>query len=95
MRTFLLFASLFTWVSALHAQTVFVAGGSGRSGIEIVRTLQEAGYDVRSSTRNAERAAARFPDVENWVEVNAHDTAQLNQAVSGSDIVVSALGHGE
>lgn len=80
---------------AAQAETVFVAGGSGRAGIEVVRTLQNAGYDVRASTRNAQRASARHPEVNQWVEVNAHDTARLNAAVMGSDIVISALGHGD
>ena len=83
------------YAQSVYAETVFVAGGSGRSGIEIVHTLQEAGYDVRASTRNAQRAAVRYPDVKTWVEVNAHDTAQLRDVVMGSDIVVSALGHGD
>ncbi len=83
------------WASTAEAETVFVAGGSGRSGIEIARTLQDASYDVRASTRNAERAASRYPEIKYWVEVNAHDTAQLRDAVAGSDIVVSALGHGD
>ena len=80
---------------AAHAETVFVAGGSGRAGIEVVRTLQNAGFDVRASTRNAERAAARYPEVNNWVEVNAHDPVRLNAAVMGSDIVISTLGHAD
>ncbi len=90
-----LFALIFLYAAVAQAQTVFVAGGSGRSGIEIVRTLQDAGYDVRASTRDAERASSRYPEVQNWVEVNAHDTTQLREAVMGSDIVVSALGHGD
>ena len=77
------------------AETIFVAGGSGRSGIEVVRTLQQAGYDVKASTRNAVRAMSRYPDVQNWVEVDAHDTTRLREAVMGADIVVSALGHGD
>jgi nucleoside-diphosphate-sugar epimerase len=88
---------LVTWATAAttHAETAFVAGGSGRTGIEVVRALQAAGLDVRASTRNAQRAAARHPDVKTWVQVNAHDPARLNEAVKGSDIVISTLGHAD
>lgn len=89
---FILFLSL---TPQAFATTVFVAGASGRSGAEVVRVLQGAGYEVRASTRNAERAAARHPFVKTWVEVDAHDTAGLREAVAGAEIVVSALGHGD
>jgi len=89
---FILFLSL---TPQAFATTVFVAGASGRSGAEVVRVLQDAGYEVRASTRNAERAAARHPFVKTWVEVDAHDTAGLREAVAGAEIVVSALGHGD
>jgi len=94
VRRILVIAAVLCAQSAT-AQTIFVAGGSGRTGIEIVRALQSAGYDVLSSTRSAARASERFPDVDNWVEVDAHDTVALTLAVAGSDIVVSALGHGD
>lgn len=94
MKHAIVLALCFLCVTA-KAETVFVAGGSGRTGVEVVRVLQDAGYGVRASTRNAERATARYPDVETWVEVDAHDTAKLRDAVMGSDIVISALGHGD
>ena len=84
-----------TLADAARAQTVFVLGGSGRTGVEVVRTLQDAGFEVRASTRNAARASARYPDVKLWAEVDAHDTARLNEAVLGSQIVVSTVGHGD
>jgi uncharacterized protein YbjT (DUF2867 family) len=94
LRIFLAVVALALGFTA-HAETAFVAGGSGRAGIEVVRALQKAGFQVRASTRNAQRAAARYPDVKNWVEVNAHDPARLNAAVIGSDIVISTLGHAD
>lgn len=87
--------SFFPLSSSLYAQTVFVAGGSGQTGIEVVRELSRAGYKVVASTRNAERARTSHPDIETWVEVDAHDPVRLNQVVDGADIVVSALGHGD
>lgn len=77
------------------AETVFVAGASGRSGIEVTRVLQDSGYEVRASTRNAASAASRYPEIKSWVEVNAQEPARLHNVVAGSNIVVSALGHGD
>lgn len=94
MRALLALALICISSSAL-AETIFVAGATGRTGIEVVRVLHDSGYDVVASTRNATRAASTYPKVKTWVEVNAQDPARLRDAVAGSEIVVSALGHGD
>ena len=80
---------------AVAEQTVFVAGGSGRTGLAIVDVLSNAGYHVLASTRNAERARQKYGDAINWVEVDLLDTTRLVDAVKGADFVVSAVGHGD
>jgi uncharacterized protein YbjT (DUF2867 family) len=81
--------------STQAAERVFVAGGSGRSGIEIVRVLAKSGYIVMASTRDAKRARERFGSDITWVEVDLLDPLAAREAVRGADIVVSALGHGD
>jgi len=87
------------WLSAIStadaAQRVFVAGGSGRSGIEIVRVLRANGYDVIASTRDIARARQRFGSDIHWVQADMHDVPAVMAAVAGADYVVSALGHGD
>ncbi len=80
---------------AVAEQTVFVAGGSGRTGLAIVDVLSNAGYHVLASTRNAERARQKYGDAIDWVEVDLLDTTRLVDAVKGADFVVSAVGHGD
>lgn len=82
-------------VRADPGTTVFVAGGSGRTGAATVLELQRAGYDVVASTRDALTAKRDHPEIERWLEVDAHDVPKLNAAVAGADIVVSTLGHGD
>lgn len=75
--------------------TVFIAGGSGRTGAATVLELQRAGYDVVASTRDQSAAEQEHPEIDQWTEVDAHDVPKLNAAVAGADIVVSTLGHGD
>lgn len=77
------------------AERVFVAGASGRSGIEIVRVLRAAGYEVVASTRDVARAQQRFGSDIHWVQADMHDVPTVMAAVAGADYVVSALGHGD
>jgi uncharacterized protein YbjT (DUF2867 family) len=77
---------------AAEAQrTLLVAGGSGKTGSEVVRTAQAQGYAVRATTRDAARARAEFPGVE-WFEVDVREPATLVAPMQGADIVVSAIG---
>lgn len=81
--------------AAAAAETVLVAGGSGRSGIEIVQALTAAGYRVAATTRNAARARERFGATIDWREVDMLDPVAVSKAVVGVPLVVSALGHGD
>jgi uncharacterized protein YbjT (DUF2867 family) len=95
IRTLCLVVAVFAALPAIAAERVFVAGGTGRSGIEIVKALRAAGYDVTASTRDVEKAKQRFGDDITWVEANMHDVPAVMRAVAGADKVVSALGHGD
>jgi len=94
MMRLLLFIAM-TAGSAQAADRVFVAGGTGRSGIEIVNLLKANGYEVAASTRDVNRARQRYGSDIHWVEANMHDVPAVMRAVEGSDYVVSALGHGD
>lgn len=73
-------------------ETIFVAGATGGTGLEVVRLLDAAGYSVRAGTREPVRAQERYGDVAEWVLYDALDTALLEKAVTGADRIVSTLG---
>ncbi len=77
---------------ARAAETVFVAGATGSTGIEVVRLLHDAGYSVRGGTRNPDRAAAEHGDIADWVVFDALDTATVEAAIAGTDRIISTLG---
>ena len=81
--------------AASAAERVFVAGGTGRSGSEIVKLLQAKGFDVTASTRDVNKAKQTYGTQTKWVEADMHDVPAVMRAVAGSDFVVSALGHGD
>lgn len=89
------FLSLLAMASTGVAETVFVAGGSGRSGFEIVKALSAAGYSVKASTRSVERAREKFGTQYDWVQLDMLDPVATDKMLEGVDIVVSALGHGD
>lgn len=77
---------------SLARETIFVAGATGATGLEVVRLLDAAGYDVRGGTRNPNRAREQHGSIANWVQYDALDTALVEAAVTGADRVVSTLG---
>ncbi len=87
--------SLLMASAAAAAERVFVAGGSGRSGIEMVKAFRAAGYDVTASTRDAAQAADRHGSDITWVRLDMFALPDVIAAVAGHDIVISALGHGD
>lgn len=91
IRALAIFALLLT-IGRARAETVFVAGGAGRTGLEIVRALAAAGHTIRAGTRDITRHHETIPGV-TWVAGDVLDPAALNQALAGADAVVAALGH--
>lgn len=73
-------------------ETVFVAGATGGTGLEVVRLLDAAGYNVRGGTRNPDSAQERHGSIAAWVRYDALDTTLVDAAVAGVDRIVSTLG---
>ncbi len=92
MRLFLLVLMALTPPSVSAAELVFVAGATGGTGIEAVKLLKDKGYDVRGGTRDVNRTQKQYGDLADWITFDALDPALVDQAVSGTDRVISALG---
>jgi uncharacterized protein YbjT (DUF2867 family) len=70
--------------------TVLVAGGSGDLGARIVQQLRELGTPPRVLARPGSAARDRFDGLE-VVEADYADGAALRRALTGVDVVVSAV----
>ena len=70
---------------------LLVTGATGRTGQEIVRQAQAAGYEVVAIARSRETAAPLLPGAK-LVVGNALDPAFVTRAIEGCDAVISALG---
>lgn len=82
----------------LQGKLIVVAGGSGRTGVFVVRRLKESGLTFRALTRNAAEARKRLgPDADGieWVEADVRDAAQVTAALKGADLVISVIGSRE
>lgn len=69
---------------------ITVFGASGKVGQLLVGMLLEAGYDVIAFTHSSDPFGAH-PQLR-VLKGDVHDTAAVKQAVSGSEVVISALG---
>lgn len=69
---------------------ILIAGGTGTLGTEVVRLLSAGAEPVRVLTRERSRAAHLGSDVE-VIEGDVRDPASLPAALTGVDIVVSAV----
>lgn len=78
---------------ALGADLVVVAGGSGGTGQETIKQLVAAGYEVRATTTNVERAQERFPDWDiEWVKMDVRKIDEIRAALTGADYLISTIG---
>ena len=73
-------------------QTVFIAGATGYLGQRLVAAFKQKGWRVVALTRSAESAKAVPVPPDDWVVAEATRTGALRGALSGVDVVVSALG---
>jgi uncharacterized protein YbjT (DUF2867 family) len=82
----------------LHDGTVLVAGGSGRTGVYVLRQLKAAGVPFRATTRSVaaarERLGADAAGVE-WVEADLREPADATRALQGVTHVISVIGSRE
>src|SRR5436309_15126288 len=68
---------------------ILVAGGTGFVGGGIVRELRRRGRDVAVLTRDARRAARRFPELDVELrEGDVSDPTSLEAAARGADLVI-------
>ncbi len=74
------------------AETVLVAGASGRMGGYMIEQLADAGYAVRGLTRNPGKARARFGDRYEWRAADVRNPKQIRDAMQGVDYVISSIG---
>jgi len=80
---------------AADAPRVLVAGGTGRTGTELVRQLvADGGFRVRVLARDVDKARGLFPSSVEIVAGNVRDAASVATAVAGADYVVTAIASG-
>lgn len=73
---------------------VLVLGGSGFIGSHVIAKLDQTGRRVIVPTRRYERAKHLlvFPAVDDIVEANIHDEAELRRLMIGMDAVINLVG---
>jgi len=71
---------------------ILVAGGTGFVGGGIVRELASRDKPVAVLTRNAAKAATRFPHIQvEYREGDVRDPASLAAAVQGAEVVIGCV----
>jgi len=71
--------------------TIAVLGGTGKSGIYLVRRLLSEGYPIRLLHRNPPVIQNPNPEME-WVQGDARQPESLYQLINGCGAVISTLG---
>jgi uncharacterized protein YbjT (DUF2867 family) len=73
-------------------EMILVAGGTGFVGAGIVREMARRGKQIAVLTRDAARAAKRFPELEiNYREGDVRDPGGLSSALEGVEVVVGCV----
>jgi uncharacterized protein YbjT (DUF2867 family) len=65
---------------------ILVTGATGNVGSELVKLLVDGGHDVRAYIRNPDKAG-RLPDAAEIAIGDLDDTAALNKAADGVDVI--------
>lgn len=89
--SFLIVTCAFGRVEAIANDVVFVAGATGRTGLEIVKRLSTDGYAVIAMARDLSKVIEQLPNVQ-WVEGDVRDVDSLRRGMAGATYVVSAIG---
>jgi uncharacterized protein YbjT (DUF2867 family) len=71
---------------------VLVVGGTGRTGMEIVKNLHGRAIVCRALVRNLEKGKSSLPEGVELVEGDVLDLASLRKAIAGCDYVICATG---
>ena len=78
--------------AALASDLVLVAGATGRTGQQIVRELQAAGYRVRALVRDADKAKLVLGDTVEYASGDVRQRPTLDVALRGVRYAISAVG---
>jgi nucleoside-diphosphate-sugar epimerase len=78
-------------LSAQAAETVFVAGATGRTGSAIVKALATDGFEVIALARDSAKIKQQIPGVR-WVQGDVRAIESLRRGMAGAAYVVSAIG---
>ncbi len=73
------------------SQRVLVLGATGRIGRDIAQTIRAAGYQVRATTRNVDKARTEIPGDYEWVKADVRDPRSLAGPLTGVTYVVSSI----
>ena len=75
-----------------NTKNVFLIGGTGRTGVHLIKKLLDKGYKIKAMTRNLENS----PKIENenfeWVHSDILDPASYTEHLKEQNSVISALG---
>ncbi len=94
MRTWLITVLLLvcSGPAAAAADLVLVAGATGRTGQQVVRELNAAGYRVRALVRQADRARPVLGDTVDYAVGDVRQRATIDAALQGVRYVISTIG---
>lgn len=71
---------------------LLIIGATGGTGRELIKQALEAGHQLTALVRNPDRLKIAHPNL-HIVKGNVLDYAKVEEAVTGQDAVLSALGH--
>ncbi len=74
------------------AKPILVFGATGLTGIQVVKSLQNKGFKVRAVVRDPQKALAKSGAGVDILTLDLKDTAELNKALAGVQVIISALG---
>ena len=74
--------------------TVAIFGATGRTGLLLVQKVLDAGHTVRALVRTPQKMSIRHPKLM-LIQGSSLDATKVNEAINGSDGVISALGQGK
>jgi putative NADH-flavin reductase len=71
---------------------LYIIGGTGKTGRELIKQALELGHSVTALVRNPNRLKISNPNL-SVIKGNVLDLKSFDQSINGHDAVLSALGH--
>jgi uncharacterized protein YbjT (DUF2867 family) len=81
----------FSGPAVAAGERVLILGATGRIGRDIAAEVRKAGYVVRCTTRNVERARKEISGDYEWVTADVRDPRTLVEPLKGITYVVSSI----